>query len=176
MLLWFQHFFCFCPIVVTFRSRLSSHYICCVFREDIKQILRFRTCQSLILFMIFCIFERSYASEEFMIKRIWPLTHYSDVIMSVMASQITNVSIVCSTVCSSTDQWKQESYASLAFVSGIHHRWPIYFPHKGPVIRKIFPFDNVIMIPVMVNWLPLYHFRQLYYEICDQQFSSSDTQ
>ena len=46
--------------------------------------------------------------------------HYSDVIMSAMASQITSVSIVCSTVCSD---------ASLAFVRGIH-RWPVDSPHK----------------------------------------------
>ena len=25
------------------------------------------------------------------------------------------------------------------------HRWPVDFPHKGPVMRKIFPFRDVIM-------------------------------
>ena len=40
--------------------------------------------------------------------------HYSDVIMSSMASQTTGVSIVCSTVCS--DQRKQQSSPLLAFV------------------------------------------------------------
>ena len=34
--------------------------------------------------------------------------------------------------------------ASLAFVRGIH-RWPVNSPHKGPVTRKIFPFDEVIV-------------------------------
>ena len=29
-------------------------------------------------------------------------------------------------------------------VRGIH-RWPVNSPHKGPVTRKIFPFDDVIM-------------------------------
>ena len=28
----------------------------------------------------------------------------------------------------------------------IIHRWPMNSPHKGPVTRKMFPFDNVIMI------------------------------
>ena len=42
--------------------------------------------------------------------------HYSDVIMSVMASQITSASIVCSTVCSGADQRKHQSSASLVFV------------------------------------------------------------
>ena len=32
----------------------------------------------------------------------------------------------------------------MAFVRGIH-RWPVNSPHKGPVTRKIFPFDDVIM-------------------------------
>ena len=64
--------------------------------------------------------------------------------MSTMASHITGVSAVCSTVCSGTDQRKHQGSASLAFVRGIH-RWPVNFPHKGPVTRKMFPFDDVIM-------------------------------
>ena len=39
--------------------------------------------------------------------------HYTDVIMNAMASQITGVSIVCSTFCSSADQTKHQSSASL---------------------------------------------------------------
>ena len=39
---------------------------------------------------------------------------------------------------------KHQSSASLAFVRGIH-RWPVHFPHKRPVTRKIFPFYDVIM-------------------------------
>ena len=64
--------------------------------------------------------------------------------MSAIASQITGVSIVYSTVCSGADQRKQQSSASLAFVRGIH-QWPVNSPHKGPVTRKMFPFDDVIM-------------------------------
>ena len=64
--------------------------------------------------------------------------------MSAMASQITDVSIVCSTVGSGTDQRKHESSATLAFVRGIH-QWPVNSPHKRPVTRKMFPFDDVIM-------------------------------
>ena len=70
--------------------------------------------------------------------------HYSDVIMSTMASQITIVAIVCSTVCSDTDRRKHQSFASLAFVTGIQ-RWPVDSLHKGPVKRKMFPLDDVIM-------------------------------
>ena len=61
-----------------------------------------------------------------------------------MASQITGVSVVYSAVCSSADQQKHQSSASLAFVRGIH-RWPVNSPHKGPVTRKMFPFDDVTM-------------------------------
>ena len=42
------------------------------------------------------------------------------------------------------DQRKHQSSASLAFVRGIHRR-PVNSPHKGPVTRKVFPFDDVIM-------------------------------
>ena len=76
----------------------------------------------------------------------WGLTdnHYNDVIMSTMASQITGVSIVYLTVSSGADQIRHQSFASLAFLWGIH-RWQENFPHKGPVTRKMFPFDDVIM-------------------------------
>ena len=64
--------------------------------------------------------------------------------MSVMASQIIGISIVYSTVCSGADQRQYQSSASPAFLRGIH-RWPMNSPHKGPVTRKMFPFDGVIM-------------------------------
>ena len=70
--------------------------------------------------------------------------HSADVIMTAMASQITGVPIVCSTVCSGADQRKHQRFVSLAFVGGIH-RWPVDPPHTGPVTRKMFPFVDVIM-------------------------------
>ena len=77
--------------------------------------------------------------------------HCSDVIMSAMASQITGITIIYSTVCSGVDQRKHQRSASLAFVRGIH-RWPVNSPRKGPVTRKMFPFDDVIMF---TRWYPL---------------------
>ena len=71
--------------------------------------------------------------------------YYNDVIMGAMASQITSLTIVYSTVYSGTDQRKHESSPSLAFVRGIH-QWPVNSPNKWPVTRKMFPFDDVIMI------------------------------
>ena len=65
--------------------------------------------------------------------------HYIDVIMGTIASQITSLTIVYSTVYSDADQRKYQSSASLAFVRGIHRR-PVNSPHKWPVTRKMFPF------------------------------------
>ena len=48
------------------------------------------------------------------------------------------------TACSETDERKHQISASLAFIRGIH-RWPVIPLHKGPVTRKIFLFDDVIM-------------------------------
>ena len=65
--------------------------------------------------------------------------------MGAIASQITSLTIVYSTVYSDADQRKHQSSASLAFVWGIH-RGPVNSPHKWPVTRKMFPFDDVIMV------------------------------
>ena len=73
------------------------------------------------------------------------LIHYNDVIMGAIASQTTSLSIVYSTVNSDADQRKHQSSASLALEWGIH-RGPVNSPHKGPVTRKMFPFDEVITI------------------------------
>ena len=77
------------------------------------------------------------------------IPHSSDVIMSAITSQITGISIVYSTVCSGAGQRKHQSSVSLAFMRGIH-RWPLNSLHKGPVTRKMFPFDDGIM---NLNWV-----------------------
>ena len=64
--------------------------------------------------------------------------------MSAMATEITGVSIVCATVGSGGVQSKHQSFASLAFVRGIH-RWPVNSPHKRPVTRKMGPFVDVVI-------------------------------
>ena len=88
------------------------------------------------------------------LRKISPrMSHYNDVIMSAIASQITSLTIVYSTVYSDADQRKHQISASLAFVWGVH-RWPVNSPHKGPVTRKVFPFDDVIMCidPMTRGW------------------------
>ena len=76
--------------------------------------------------------------------------HYDDVIMSAMSSQINSLTIIYPTVYSGADERKHQSSASLAFVGGIH-RWPVTSPHKRPATRKMFPFDDVIMISDLLN-------------------------
>ena len=86
------------------------------------------------------------------------LLHYIDVIMTTMASQITSLTVVYSTVYSDADQRKHQSSASLAIVWGIHRDrspGPVNSQHKGPVTRKMFPFDDVIiwyMLKLIVAW------------------------
>ena len=75
--------------------------------------------------------------------------HYYDVIMGAMASQITSLTIVYSTVYSHADQSKHQSSTSLAFVRGFN-RGPVNSPHKWPVTRKMFPFDDVIMLDIVL--------------------------
>ena len=77
--------------------------------------------------------------------------HYNDVTMGAIASQITSLTIVYSTVYSDADQRKHQSSVSLALCEGIH-RWPVNSAHKGPVTRKIFPFHDVIMDNLSVTW------------------------
>ena len=79
--------------------------------------------------------------------------HYNDVIMTDCVSNHQShncllnpirVMTYCSTVYSDANQSKHQSSASLAFELGIH-RVPLNSPHKWPVTRKMFPFDDVIM-------------------------------
>ena len=63
--------------------------------------------------------------------------------MGAIASQITSLTTVYSTVYSDADQRKHQSSALLVFCV-----WnsPVNYPHKWPVTRKMFPFDDVIMM------------------------------
>ena len=109
--------------------------------------------------------EKNNFSEQFGPWKMWhhmnwqlyDMVHYSDVIMNAMVSQITGISIVHLTVFSGSDQRKHQSSASSAFVRGIH-RSPVDSPHKGPVTRKIVPFDDVIMrsLEIALKWMPQY--------------------
>ena len=88
-----------------------------------------------------------------------------------MISQITSLTSVCSTVYSDADQRKHQSSASLAFVRGIH-RWPVNYPHKRPVTRNMFPFDDVIMdYGYQVSNSPAGHYRITLLVLCHVVFA-----
>ena len=58
-------------------------------------------------------------------------------------------------------QRKHQNSASQALVRGIR-RWPANSPHKGPVTRKMFSFDDVIMLAVLecnVKTVEIYNFQ-----------------
>ena len=99
--------------------------------------------------------------------------------MGAVASQITSLTIVYSTVYSDADQRKYQSYASLAFVRGIH-RGPVNSTHKWPVTRKMFPFDDVIMnettdaISKKINTRYKDNWRRTYFGQTTQQKSSCE--
>ena len=64
--------------------------------------------------------------------------------MFAMAFQITGVLMVCSTAFQV--QIKENTKAQRHWpLWGAIHRWPVNSPHKGPVTRKMFPIDDVIM-------------------------------
>ena len=94
-------------------------------------------------------FMRDSTVDRWIPSQMGGVSHYIDIIMTTMASQITNLTVVYSTIYSDVDQRKYHSSASLAFVWGIHRR-PVNSPHKWPVTRKMFPFDDVIMY--MMTW------------------------
>ena len=61
-----------------------------------------------------------------------------------MAIEINTEFDSCLLVGSGTDQRKDQSFMSLAFVRG-NHWWTVDSPHKGPVRRRMFPFDDITM-------------------------------
>ena len=88
--------------------------------------------------------------------------------MGAIASQITSLTVVYSTIYSDAHQRS----ASLAFVWGTH-RAPVNSPHKWPVTRKMFQFDDVIMKSFYVGHIdPFTLKRQCNCWSCDDARSS----
>ena len=66
---------------------------------------------------------------------------YSDVITDTMASQITRLFTETFIQAQIKGNIKYPRHWPLLVI----HRWPVNSLHKGPVTRKVFPFDDVIM-------------------------------
>ena len=132
-----------------------------------QKVIRLPECVRVILHTAYCvtyiyktIFQNDWVNKKYTLRKrdlsrfefkgvSCQHSNYDDVIMDAMASLITSLTIVYSTVYSDADQRKHQSSASLAFVWGID-RGPVNSPHKWPVTRKMFPFDYVIMmIPII---------------------------
>ena len=90
--------------------------------------------------------------------------------MGAIASQITSLTIVYSIVYSDAYQRKHQSSASLAFVWRIH-RGPVNSPHKWPVTRTMFPFDDVILTfgTKVKTCVPEVHGNSVVMFICGEQ-------
>ena len=89
--------------------------------------------------------------------------------MGAIASQITSLAIVYP----DAYQTIHQRSGSLAFVRGIH-RWTVISPHKGPVTRKMFSFDDVIMKEIhrqddkpdkYIYWIYLYDSKMVFFSI-----------
>ena len=78
---------------------------------------------------------------------------YNDIMMGAIASQITSLTIVYSTVYSK--KTSKLRVTGMAFVRGIHRR-PVNSQHKWQVTRKMFPFDDVIMWRLLLWWYIIY--------------------
>ena len=94
-----------------------------------------------------------------MIRKAFQCLQYIDVIMTTLASQITSLMLVNSTVYSDADQRKHQSSALLAFVWGIHRdRW---IPRtKGLLRGKCFHLMtsscDVVILCVCQRSIPVY--------------------
>ena len=69
--------------------------------------------------------------------------HYDNVIMNSMASQITSLIYLLNRLFGHRS--KKTSKLRVTGLCAGNSPGPVNFPHKGPVTRKMFPFDDVIM-------------------------------
>ena len=105
---------------------------------------------------------------KFMIRQVHYCTsHCNDFRIGAMASQITGVSIVWSTVCSGAEQQQQQQKIK----APRHWGESMDSNNKGPVTRRMLPFDDVIMVitvpaDVVQNLSCLHHNISAYRWFC----------
>ena len=81
--------------------------------------------------------------------------------MGAMAAQITSLTTV---YIRAQVKVNIKAFASLAFVWGIH-RGPVNSPHKWPVTRKMFPFDDVMMQMSRILYIIAHKICLLFYMV-----------
>ena len=142
-----RHFQLWCPALSNKREEMGAYHDNVTTRQNFVGAHVLATIDlKFIDFKVISILQSEKVSVS--IKALW--YHYDDVIMTMLASQITSLTVVYSIVYSGVNQRKHQSSASLAFVREIH-RGPVNFPHKWPVTRKMFPFDDVIMTNISAS-------------------------
>ena len=102
------------------------------------------------------------------VPKQWRLTSWQDSVFRglIILSQLRHNEH--ESVCSGVDRGKHQSSASLAFVRGIYQS-PVNSPHKWPVMREMFPFDDVIiMVSKILLCLPTYIF---FFKLADNQIN-----
>ena len=129
-------------------TRISAHKPKRNFLKNLKSLLKWNNSPSYCLRQTLVTkgldkFKNDPTKQRYTTQNIYE--HYDDVIMGWMASQITSLTIVYSTVFSDADQRKRQS------VTG-----PVNSPHRWLVTRKLFPFDDVIM-QCKQNYKSLHH-------------------
>ena len=90
-----------------------------LFRCDVY----FMTCNSNTILISFPVYVHKYTHHW---NGLISAKYYNDVIMGAMASQITSLTIIYSTIYSGGDQRKHQSSVSLAFVRGITGEFPAH--------------------------------------------------
>ena len=100
------------------------------------------------------VFSRHEKDTEWWISRPWKTNpyliyvinkeHYNDVIMSELTSEITSLTRILLNGLFRPRSNKTSKLRVTGLCEGVH-RGPVNSPHRGPVTRKIFPFDDVIM-------------------------------
>ena len=75
----------------------------------------------------------------------WLISHYNDVIMNTMVSQITSFTIIYSTIYSRRGSKKISKLRVTGLCEGNSPVTSEFLAQRGPVMRKMFPFDDVIM-------------------------------
>ena len=81
----------------------------------------------------------------------------------IVVFHIINNCPVCSTACSIQYQTKIKANNHCPFARGIHH-WSMIFPHTGLVLRKSFPYHDIIIIVTLLQMpdlKPLFHRMQI---------------
>ena len=128
-----KHVHCVFPYYFPVQLLIFHHTERCKGRTDMRHIDVYNGYSIIVVSVIFVSTEIQQYSIIIAITLTY--SHYNDVIMGTMASHITSLTIVYSTVYSGADQRQHQSSASLAFVRGIH-RWQVNSPHNGPASQK----------------------------------------